>query len=148
MSEGMENSMENAKQNVNEHAMLRVEGVKKIYTRGLINRTPTFTLEADFTVETPRIVGWNWDVVVLYPDDEGQGTPATIAAVQERVRASKAVAASSAGTFWPPFPGGRRLQLVSPPRESLDRDDPHVPTMQCFQFGNKLIEQGSKAPLG
>jgi ABC-type branched-subunit amino acid transport system ATPase component len=48
--------------------MLRVEGLRKVYTRGRLDRTPTFTLEADFAVEGPAIVG------VLGPNGSGKTT--------------------------------------------------------------------------
>jgi ABC-2 type transport system ATP-binding protein len=48
--------------------MLRVEGLRKVYTRGLLDRTPTFTLEADFAIEDPAIVG------VLGPNGSGKTT--------------------------------------------------------------------------
>jgi ABC-type multidrug transport system ATPase subunit len=48
--------------------MLRVEGLRKVYTRGRFDRTPTFTLEADFTCERPEIVG------VLGPNGSGKTT--------------------------------------------------------------------------
>jgi ABC-2 type transport system ATP-binding protein len=48
--------------------MLRVEGLTKVYTRGRFSRTPTFTLEADFTVDAPAIVG------VLGPNGSGKTT--------------------------------------------------------------------------
>jgi ABC-type multidrug transport system ATPase subunit len=47
--------------------MLRVEHLRKVYTRGLA-RTPTFTLEADFAVDSPSIVG------VLGPNGSGKTT--------------------------------------------------------------------------
>jgi hypothetical protein len=49
-------------------AMLRVESLRKIYTRGTFDRTPTFSLEADFEVEGPAIVG------VLGPNGSGKTT--------------------------------------------------------------------------
>ena len=48
--------------------MLRVEALRKTYTRGRLDRTPTFTLEADFSVEGPAIVG------VLGPNGSGKTT--------------------------------------------------------------------------
>ena len=48
--------------------MLRVEKLRKVYTRGRLDRTPTFTLEADFAVEGPAIVG------VLGPNGSGKTT--------------------------------------------------------------------------
>ena len=49
--------------------MLRIEGLRKVYTRGrLFDRTPTFTLEADFECAGPGIVG------VLGPNGSGKTT--------------------------------------------------------------------------
>ncbi|MEO5694086.1 MAG: ATP-binding cassette domain-containing protein [Usitatibacter sp.] len=48
--------------------MLQVENLRKVYTRGRFNRTPTFSLEADFSVEKPTIVG------VLGPNGSGKTT--------------------------------------------------------------------------
>jgi ABC-type multidrug transport system ATPase subunit len=48
--------------------MLKVEALRKVYTRGWLDPTPTFTLEADFTVDTPAIVG------VLGPNGSGKTT--------------------------------------------------------------------------
>lgn len=48
--------------------MLRVEQLKKIYTRGVIKREPTFTLEADFAVDGPGIIG------VMGPNGSGKTT--------------------------------------------------------------------------
>ena len=48
--------------------MLRIEQLKKIYTRGLLKRETTFTLEADFAVEEPGIIG------VMGPNGSGKTT--------------------------------------------------------------------------
>ncbi len=48
--------------------MLRVEGLRKVYTRGRFSRVPTFTLEADFAVEAPAIVG------IVGPNGSGKTT--------------------------------------------------------------------------
>jgi ABC-type multidrug transport system ATPase subunit len=48
--------------------MLRVENLRKVYARGWVSRTPTFTLEADFSVDSPAIVG------VLGPNGSGKTT--------------------------------------------------------------------------
>jgi len=48
--------------------MLRVDNLKKIYTRGRFAKTTTFTLEADFAVDGPAIVG------VMGPNGSGKTT--------------------------------------------------------------------------
>ena len=48
--------------------MLCVEQLTKVYTRGRIDRTPTFRLEADFEIPEPTIVG------VLGPNGSGKTT--------------------------------------------------------------------------
>jgi len=48
--------------------MLRVENLTKVYTRGRFAKTPTFTLEADFAVDGPAIVG------VMGPNGSGKTT--------------------------------------------------------------------------
>jgi ABC-type lipopolysaccharide export system ATPase subunit len=48
--------------------LLRVENVRKTYTRGLLVRRPTFTLEADLAFESPGIVG------VIGPNGAGKTT--------------------------------------------------------------------------
>ncbi len=48
--------------------LLAVERVAKRYTRGLLRPTVTFSLEADFVVETPAIVG------VMGPNGSGKTT--------------------------------------------------------------------------
>ena len=48
--------------------LLKVEEIRKIYTRGLLVRRPTFTLEADLAFESPGIVG------VIGPNGAGKTT--------------------------------------------------------------------------
>jgi ABC-type multidrug transport system ATPase subunit len=48
--------------------MLEVKGVEKIYRRGRLDRTPTFKLKADFTIEKPTIVG------MMGPNGSGKTT--------------------------------------------------------------------------
>jgi ABC-2 type transport system ATP-binding protein len=48
--------------------MLHVDSLRKVYTRGFPSRIPTFTLEADFRVELPEIIG------VLGPNGSGKTT--------------------------------------------------------------------------
>ena len=48
--------------------LLHVDGVSKRYTRGLFERKVTFSLEADFVVEAPTVVG------VMGPNGSGKTT--------------------------------------------------------------------------
>lgn len=48
--------------------MLAVNGLRKIYQRGLISKEETFRLEADFTIDEPGIVG------VMGPNGSGKTT--------------------------------------------------------------------------
>jgi len=48
--------------------ILEVQGLAKVYRRGLIDRTPTFRLAADFTVAEPAIVG------LMGPNGSGKTT--------------------------------------------------------------------------
>ncbi len=48
--------------------LLEVSGLRKIYTRGLLNKQETFRLEADFTIEEPAIVG------MMGPNGSGKTT--------------------------------------------------------------------------
>jgi len=49
-------------------AMLEVRGLEKIYTRGVFDRTPSFRLTADFSIEEPAIVG------MMGPNGSGKTT--------------------------------------------------------------------------
>lgn len=49
-------------------SVLEVEGLEKTYTRGVLSRTPTFSLAADFTIEEPAIVG------LMGPNGSGKTT--------------------------------------------------------------------------
>ena len=49
-------------------SLLVLEKLKKVYTRGLLVRRPTFTLEADLAIDGPRIVG------VVGPNGAGKTT--------------------------------------------------------------------------
>ncbi len=48
--------------------LLEVDRLRKIYTRGLLNKQETFRLEADFTIEGPAIVG------MMGPNGSGKTT--------------------------------------------------------------------------
>ncbi len=48
--------------------LLEVDRLRKVYTRGLLNKQETFRLEADFTIEGPAIVG------MMGPNGSGKTT--------------------------------------------------------------------------
>jgi ABC-type multidrug transport system ATPase subunit len=48
--------------------MLKVKELEKVYTQGVVSRTPTFRLSADFSIEEPAIVG------LMGPNGSGKTT--------------------------------------------------------------------------
>lgn len=75
----------------------------------------TFGAGLTHLLGTPRLVGWNWDVAAPFPDDELGDDPVVAAGwidnVTTKLRATDAVGEFATGTFWPPFPQGRSLEL-------------------------------------
>jgi hypothetical protein len=62
---------------------------------------------------TPRLIGWNWDIVLAYPEE---GVPDARSVEQARARVRSALEAqyiddAAMGTIWSPFPNGRDLQI-------------------------------------
>ena len=51
-----------------ESSILVVDSVKKVYTQGIVNRRVTFTLDANFVVEAPAVIG------VMGPNGSGKTT--------------------------------------------------------------------------
>ena len=52
----------------NRSSLLAVENLRKVYTRGVLNKQVTFELEADFTISAPAIVG------MMGPNGSGKTT--------------------------------------------------------------------------
>ena len=62
---------------------------------------------------TPRLIGWNWNVVMTYPQIED---PSVMSLADARARAERGFDTAGVvdvvkGTLWSPFPQGRDLQL-------------------------------------
>jgi ABC-type lipoprotein release transport system permease subunit len=83
---------------------------------GVLALTATVTFGASFQrlLDTPRLVGWNWDSRVGYPADPGSNgqehSPLSRAKVIDALAAHPDVAAFGIGTIFPPFPD-RSLEL-------------------------------------
>ncbi|MDQ1479301.1 MAG: putative transport system permease protein, partial [Actinomycetota bacterium] len=62
---------------------------------------------------TPRLIGWNWDVVMTYPQIEASNAMTLDEARTrvERAFGAHGVADFAEGTLWSPFPNGRDLQV-------------------------------------
>lgn len=62
---------------------------------------------------TPRLIGWNWDVVMTYPqiDASNAMTLDDARARVEHAFGAHGVADFAKGTLWSPFPQGRDLQV-------------------------------------
>jgi ABC-2 type transport system ATP-binding protein len=67
--------------------LLAVEDLRKVYTSGLFDRTPTFRLHADFVVSHPTIVG------VMGPNGSGKTTLFELITGSNRPSAGQVVAA-------------------------------------------------------
>jgi hypothetical protein len=62
---------------------------------------------------TPRLIGWNWDVALAYPE-EGVPDARSLEDTRARVRAAldgQPVDDAAMGTIWSPFPAGRDLRI-------------------------------------
>ena len=72
---------------------------------------------------SPRLVGWNWDIVTGYPDPETFSKPVPPAEVYARtdraLRDAPGVADFAAGSFWPVFSNGQPI-LVGAKRVQVD----------------------------
>ncbi len=62
---------------------------------------------------TPRLIGWNWDVAMTYPQTETSNAMSLVEARAgvERAFGAHGVVDYAKGTLWSPFPQGRDLQV-------------------------------------
>jgi hypothetical protein len=64
---------------------------------------------------TPRLVGWNWDLVLTYPQTDDNLSGRSLETARSRAAASlrghHGVTEYAMGTLWTPFPNGRPLQV-------------------------------------
>jgi ABC-2 type transport system ATP-binding protein len=67
--------------------LLAVENLSKTYTRGLLDRTPTFRLEADFVVPEPTVIG------VMGPNGSGKTTLFELITGSNRPSSGRVIAA-------------------------------------------------------
>ena len=95
--------------------------------------TVTFGASLARLLDTPRLVGWNWDSRVGYPRDAGtgeeEGEPLPRTKVVDALAAHPDVAAFGLSTIFPPFPG-----------RSLELGDDHIPVgSMSFDTGSGNI---------
>ena len=69
--------------------LLKVENIRKVYTRGVLVRQPTFTLEADLAFESPGIIG------VIGPNGAGKTTLFEIMTGSNRPTAGRVLVAGT-----------------------------------------------------
>ena len=98
-----------------------------------LTATITFGSSLDRLLNTPRLVGWNWDNRIGYPADFGPTgedyLPMSRTKVIDALAAHPDVTAFGLGTIYPPFPG-----------RSLELGDGHVPVASVsFDSGSGAI---------
>ena len=71
--------------------LLAVHDLRKVYTRGLLDRTPTFRLQADFVVPEPTVVG------VMGPNGSGKTTLFELITGSNQPSAGRVVTAGQVG---------------------------------------------------